>query len=287
MAFDLSRPPSTKGGSLAAQYGQMMNQRQPGGMSSISSQAKKDAFVNTQRGKFFDGRKVPEERVFKRTAQDTADRQFKDRFTRPAGGSKTNLLQMTPDAPRSLAAERERLANIYGPTFSEIMGDINYATGEVMSGIGRLPNQLIDAYKELSPVSKVVQGIQNFFKGPSQIEAERLRSIPRDDTMSDQQKTDTQISSMGASPDFLAAINDPLTMAREFNLENLLNQARALENLGNTNLGKFGIEGFTNPTFTFDKPIGQGNLFFKANPSKNLYDLGYTMTFANGGVANL
>jgi hypothetical protein len=113
--------------SPAAQYGRMANRGQAGGISSISPQAKRDAFVNTQRGKFFDGRNVPEERVFRRTAQDILDRQFKDRFTRPAGGSKTNLLQMTTDAPRSLAANRMLLANRLGPTPSEVFGDMTYA----------------------------------------------------------------------------------------------------------------------------------------------------------------
>jgi hypothetical protein len=90
---------------------------------------------NTQRGKFFDGRNVPEERVFRRTAQDTLDRQFKDRFMRPAGGSNTNLLQMTADAPRSLAANRMLLANRLGPTPSEVFGDMTYAGGSILQGL--------------------------------------------------------------------------------------------------------------------------------------------------------
>lgn len=107
---------------------------QPGGMSSISSKAKKDAFDNIQRGKFFKGRDVGEDRLRRRIKQDTLERQFKDRFTRDAGGSKTNLLQMTPDAPRSLAAERERLANILGPTPSEIFSDIGFGLGNIFQG---------------------------------------------------------------------------------------------------------------------------------------------------------
>ena len=173
MAFDLSRPPSAKGGSLAAQYGQMMNRRQPGGISSISPQAKRDAFVNIQRGKFFDGRKVPEERVFRRTAQDTLERQFKDRFTKPVGGSKSNLLQMTADAPRSLAAERMRLANIYGPTPSEVFGDMVYAGGQVFKNLAEKGTPLMNAAKALG------SGVQNFFTNtlPSMVPEPLIQNI--------------------------------------------------------------------------------------------------------------
>jgi len=157
MAFDLSRPPSAKGGSLAAQYGQMMNRRQPGGISSISPQAKKDAFVNIQRGKFFDGRKVPEERVFRRTAQDTLDRQFKNRFTRPVGGSKSNLLQMTADAPQSLTDFRMSLANRLGPTPREVFGDMAYAGGQILQNLAEKGTPLMNLAKSVG------SGVQNFF----------------------------------------------------------------------------------------------------------------------------
>ena len=250
------------------------------------------------RKQFFDNRKdISNNRLDRRQIQSDLMDQFKNKQMERVGGTgvydpvtgkfKNAMFQSrTPGGP-TLADKAQELAFKYGPTFSEIGSDIGYATDKVMSGLAKLPGQLIDAYKELSPVSRFVQGIESFFQGPSQIQKNGFTEVPRESTTMDQQKIDTQTESTGASPDFLAAINDPMTMAREFNLERLLNQARALENLGNTNLGKFGIEGFRNPTFTFDKPIGEGNLFFKANPSKNLYDLGYTMTFANGGVANL
>jgi len=271
MAFDLSRPPmGMSPGAMGGPTGSKLASRPPGFQGSMNRAERRQ-----QQQKEID--------AFKNQLQ-KVDRTKGTLFQEPAPmfNPNTGRYERT-----TLAQKQMDLANKYGPTFSELMSDFGRAAGDIVQGITRLPNKAIEVYKEISPASKVVQGIEAFFKGPSQLEAERLRSIPRDDTMTDQQKTDTQLSSVGASPDFLAAINDPLTMAREFNLENLLNQARALENLGNTNFGKFGIEGFTNPTFTFDKPIGQGNLFFKANPSKNLYDLGYTMTFANGGVANL
>ena len=108
---DLERSMTTLGRrGPEAQYGLMANRGQSGGIRSISPEAKRDAFVNTQRGKFFDGRQVPEERVFRRTAQDTLDQQFMNRFTKPVTGS--NLLQMTADAPRSLAEKGTPLMNL-------------------------------------------------------------------------------------------------------------------------------------------------------------------------------
>jgi hypothetical protein len=121
--------------SPAAQYGAIANRGQAGGISSISPQARKAALDNIQRGKFFKGRDVGEDRLRRRIKQDTLDRQFVDRFTKPVVGS-SNLLQMTDDAPRSLAAERQRLANILGPTPSEVAGDIGFGVSEVMRELG-------------------------------------------------------------------------------------------------------------------------------------------------------
>jgi hypothetical protein len=119
----------------AAQYGAIANRGQAGGISSISPQARKAALDNIQRSKFFKGRDVGEDRLRRRIKQDTLDKQFIDKFTKPVVGS-SNLLQMTDDAPRSLAAERERLANILGPTPSEVAGDIGFGVSEVMRELG-------------------------------------------------------------------------------------------------------------------------------------------------------
>ena len=138
-----------------AQYGLMANRGQSGGIKSISPEAKRDAFVNTQRGKFFDGRNVPEERVFRRTVQDTLDRQFMDRFTKPVTGS-TNLLQMTADAPRSLAENRMALANRFGPTPREILGDIAFAGGSILQNLAEKGTPLMNLVKGAG------QKVQNF-----------------------------------------------------------------------------------------------------------------------------
>ena len=139
--------------SPAAQYGAIANRGQTGGISSISNKAMRDAFVKASQDKFFKGRDVGEDRTFRRVAQDTGERQFKDRFTKPVEGS-SNLLQMTSDAPRSLAAERERLANIYGPTPSEIAGDIGFGLGRIAEGFAQ----------KGTPLFQVVTGLGQKFK---------------------------------------------------------------------------------------------------------------------------
>lgn len=122
------------------------NRGQSGGSSSIPSQGKKDAFVNLQRQKFFGGRDVPEERIFRRTAQDTNLDLFKKRFTKPVNivdpntgevtGTVSGLSQATDDAPRSLTEERQRLADLYGPTGKEVLGDIGYGLGQLGKAYG-------------------------------------------------------------------------------------------------------------------------------------------------------
>ena len=121
-------------------------QGQAGGSSSISSQAKKASTDNLQRQKFFGGRNVPEERLRKRIKQDTLERQFKDRFTKAVNiinpitgevtGTVSGLTQATANAPRSLAEERRRLANLYGPTPKEVFGDIGYGLGQLAEAYG-------------------------------------------------------------------------------------------------------------------------------------------------------
>ena len=120
-------------------------QGQVGGSSSISSQAKKAAIDNLQRQKFFGGRNVPEERLRKRIKQDTLERQFKDRFTKPVNivdsegnvtGVVSGLTQATEDAPRSLTEERQRLADLYGPTGKEVLGDIGYGLDSMGKAFG-------------------------------------------------------------------------------------------------------------------------------------------------------
>tara|TARA_R100000657_G_C4640522_1_gene86536 strand:+ start:351 stop:914 length:564 start_codon:yes stop_codon:yes gene_type:complete len=90
---------------------------------------------------FFDGREdVPVERLARRVFQDQREKDFINKFTKPVGGEGvTGLLQLTPDAPRTLVQEKERLAKMYGPTLREIGGDF-------MAGLGSIA-------KDFNPIS--------------------------------------------------------------------------------------------------------------------------------------
>ena len=101
------------------------------------------------RDAFFGGRDdVSADRLAKRAFQEQRLTDFKNKFTKPVNivdsegnvtGVVKGLTQMTDDAPRSLVAETERLANMYGPTLSELGGDF-------MRGLGSLT-------KNISPIS--------------------------------------------------------------------------------------------------------------------------------------
>ena len=118
----------------------------------------RDLDIARGRKEFFSNRPdVSDDRALRRMKQDDETQRFKNLYTRPAGGSKTNLLQMTADAPRSLAQEKMRLANMYGPTFKEIGSDIAAGIGSMAKGIAERGTPLMQLGKG------VLGGIQNFF----------------------------------------------------------------------------------------------------------------------------
>ena len=91
----------------------------------------RDLDIARGRKEFFSNRPdVSDDRAFRRMKQADETQRFKNLYTKPVAGS-SNLLQMTADAPRSLAQERMRLANIYGPTFKEIGSDIAAGIGSM------------------------------------------------------------------------------------------------------------------------------------------------------------
>ena len=129
------------------------SQGQPGGMRSIPSQGKRDAFVNLQRQKFFGDRDVPEERVLRRTKQEGALNQFKDALvrnnrvvtgTRPDGteyvvrNANTGEPIYLTDVPRgrSVSDVAQNLAYRFGPTPKEVAGDIGYGLSSMAKGYG-------------------------------------------------------------------------------------------------------------------------------------------------------
>lgn len=276
---------------------------QPGGSSSIPSQGKRDAFVNLQRQKFFGDRDVPEERVLRRTRQEGGVRQFKDALirndrvlkgTRPDGSTYTVINPNTgepvylTDVPggRSVGDVSRDFAYRFGPTFSEIGGDIGYGIKNIAKAFAEKGTPLMQLGKE------VLGGIQNFFNpkvpvvnygGSSDIS---VREVPLT-------TSDLNVSvNPGASPEFLAAINAPGTMAQDSRLQELLMKNvpgyERLMNLGNTPYGKFGIENLLNdPRFLYEKNLGPGQLGIQVNPFSQSGGFSYGMQFKNGGIATL
>ena len=286
------------------------SQGQPGGMSSISSQARKAAIDNLQRQKFFDGRKVPEERLRRRIKQDTLERQFKDRFTKDVNivDSKGNvtgvvkgLTQATADAPRSLAAERRRLANILGPTPSEILGDAQYAFSSASEGFG-IPFvsnvlKLGQAVKSgVEAAWDAVRGeptsaqettfpefkgeLENYFNnidtGIIEVDPNNLLvqiAMANQGRFDDKPTFQEQLANATAM-DFNTLLPQPIQ-----NLQNKINT------LGETQYGKFGLDNLLSlqPTATFNTDVLGGQLGIRANPLKDQYGFDFTKAFNKGG----
>jgi len=117
----------------------------------------RDLDIARGRKEFFSNRPdVSDDRALRRMKQADETQRFKNLYTKPVAGS-SNLLQMTADAPRSLAQERMRLANMYGPTFKEIGSDIAAGIGSMARGIAEKGTPLMQLGKG------VLGGIQNFF----------------------------------------------------------------------------------------------------------------------------
>ncbi len=138
------------------------------------------------REKFFDNRQdVSSNRLDRRLLQAQGVASFKEQFTKPVNiidpvtgevtGTVTGLTQATADAPRSLTEEKIRLANKYGPTMSEIAGDITYRAGKtlgtfanaamsgklgVFNAVKSVGNYLLDkanqGYDKLNPVQQEI-----------------------------------------------------------------------------------------------------------------------------------
>jgi hypothetical protein len=152
------------------------NQGQSGGISSIPTQSRVASYMQLDpygpaniRQQYFDNRPIPTERLQRRGMQDQLLDQFKAQYTKPVVGS-SNLLQMTPDAPMSLADYTMKLGRELGPTPSELMGDIRYAFGSMGRGLAEKGSPLIAMGKD------IFGGIKNFFM-PSQDRGPTAQSL--------------------------------------------------------------------------------------------------------------
>ena len=151
---------------------------QSGGLSSIPSSGKKDAFVQLQRQKFFDNRPdVSEDRIFRRTRQEGGIDQFKQALIdkgRVLKDSKGNVVLnantgepvFLTDRPggRSVSDVAQDLAFRFGPTPREVFGDIGYGLGSIAKGFAEKGTPMIQLLKGLYQKGK------DYFTRPSGIE---------------------------------------------------------------------------------------------------------------------
>jgi len=101
---------------------------------------------------FFDGRKdVSDDRLDRRKRQADEYVAFKTDPTKTklAGGT-TNLFQAATPGGETLAQKEQELAFKYGPTFSEIAGDMGYAVGSMAKGAAEKGVGLVAILKGLS-----------------------------------------------------------------------------------------------------------------------------------------
>ena len=136
---------------------------QSGGVSSIPTQSRVQSYMKqdpygaaTVRAKYFDNRFIPTERLQRRGMQDKLVDQFKAQYTKPVIGS-SNLLQMTADAPMSLADYRNQVAFDIGPTPREVLGDASYAMGKIGSALAEKGTPMMQLAKSF------IGGIGDFF----------------------------------------------------------------------------------------------------------------------------
>ena len=95
----------------------------------------RDLDIARARKEFFPNRPdVSDDRALRRQQQADQLAAFKGQFTKPVEGA-TGLVQMTQDAPRTLAQEEMRLANILGPTPREIGSDFMRGLGSFTSDL--------------------------------------------------------------------------------------------------------------------------------------------------------
>ena len=130
--------------------------------SPFERQQREQKQMEAVRNQFFGGAgrdAISDDRAFRRFTQDRLDRDFKQKFTKPVMSGNpdskvTGLVQMSSDAPRTLSQERQRIANIYGPTPGEIAGDAMRAIGNIGQQAGFIPF--------VSGAMKIGEGIKDF-----------------------------------------------------------------------------------------------------------------------------
>ena len=136
---------------MAPPFTQKATKAQEQQIKASQARTSKDAIekaLDTARGRkeFFSNRPdVSDDRALRRMKQADELQRFKNLYTKPVNivdsegnvtGVVSGLTQATEDAPRSLTEERQRLANLYGPTLTEVAGDIGYGFGQLGKAYG-------------------------------------------------------------------------------------------------------------------------------------------------------
>ena len=160
-----------------------MPQGQAGGIGSTSSSSRKDYYqdpVERMRGKYFDNREdISRDRLERRLAQQQEYDLFKLTQMKPVSGASNLYQSRTPGGP-TLADKAQELAMKYGPTPSEIAGDIGYGASKMLQAYG-IPF-VSTALKIGSAVSDAWNKVRGFFspsQTPQGIETQFPRVSPK------------------------------------------------------------------------------------------------------------
>ena len=136
---------------MAPPFTQKATKAQEQQIKASQARTSKDAIekaLDTARGRkeFFSNRPdVSDDRAYRRMKQADELQRFKNLYTKPVNivdsegnvtGVVSGLTQATEDAPRSLTEERQRLVDLYGPTLSEVAGDIGYGLSSMGKAFG-------------------------------------------------------------------------------------------------------------------------------------------------------
>lgn len=121
-------------------------------------------FRQETRDKFFKGNEnISDDRLDRRRQQDLAEQRFIRTRMKPVIGS-SDLLQKRDPEGIDLAEFRRRNAMQYGPTMSEVLGDIGYGIGSIAKGFAEKGSPVIQLLKGLYQKGK------DYFTQPSGIE---------------------------------------------------------------------------------------------------------------------
>jgi hypothetical protein len=156
---------------------------QSGGISSIPTQSRVSSYMQLDpygpaniRQQYFDNRPISTDRLQRRGMQDRLLDQFKAQYTMPVQGA-TGVVQMTADAPMSLVDYTMQLGRELGPTPREVAGDIGYGLKNMLGGITKLPGQMLQDYREISPLSKVLEFAQGLVPGGQETTAQGPQNL--------------------------------------------------------------------------------------------------------------